>query len=133
MKRSGFIFCLLLVMGLFYACSSSEEVSSDVLQPGDQITLYGDGSHEIKAVYMPISYQDAPGWIKRIIDEKDKYWSVHLFQGERTSETLYFFQATYDSSIGEFLNKEGESLQIGEKSYMEYFSETSNWKLILYY
>jgi hypothetical protein len=134
MKKIFLFFSMLLAMGLSSACSSNGEKPNDVLlQPGDNVTLYGDGIYEIKAVYSPISYQDAPQWIREIIDNKEKHLDIYLSQGERNGETIYYSQSVYNSSIGNFLNKDGEYIMIKDMSYIEFFSETSNWKLIFYH
>ena len=110
MKKIFLFFSMLLAMGLSSACSSNGEKPNDVLlQPGDNVTLYGDGIYEIKAVYSPISYQDAPQWIREIIDNKEKHLDIYLSQGERNGETIYYSQSVYNSSIGNFLNKIGRA------------------------
>ena len=123
---------VMLAMGmiLLTACSSDSdektEPANGYYQPGDIVSVYPG----VNGVYEPISYQEAPGWIKPIL-QKEGY-NIYLFQGEWHGETIYLLHTDLDSSsVGYFYDQNGERIII-ETSYESYFSETSNWKLIFY-
>ena len=129
--RAGLI---IIAMGLFLltACSNDSdenpEPSNGYYQPGDIVSVYPG----VNGVYEPISYQDAPEWIKPIL-EKEGWYNIYLFQGERHGEIIYLKHSDLDSSsVGYFYDQNGEMIII-ETSYESYFSETSNWKLIFYH
>ena len=131
-----FIYLHLLLTLAFGAigCSSKDDESSeaDMLHPGDHVTLYSNGKITVKAIYEPISYNDAPEWIKTILNEKDRFGYIYIYEGERKNETIYLICTEFDSTIGTFLNKNGEKLAMNNISYSDFFSESFNWKLIFY-
>lgn len=128
MKR---LFFFLLFIGVFCACSNSEDnISSDVpgvsLKPGDSVSVYSG----VKAVYEPMVVQDASEWVLQIVQDKSST-GINLFQGERMGNRLYLLNKPSDSSIGRFFNEDGEEVPVGT-DYANFFSETSKWKLIFY-
>jgi hypothetical protein len=126
MYKTFLISSILLLLGLFCACSSSGDEENDGLKPGDIVSVFGD----VKAVYEPISSQNAPEQIKPILLEKGGK-GVHLFQGKRNGETIYYLRTIIDSGVGNFFDENWERLII-DTDYTLFFSETSNWKLIFY-
>ena len=151
MKKVIFVTGLLFSAGIFCACSNSDEKTENVkgqssiessenenndedgekeknLQLGDIVCVYNN----VKGVYEPISYQEAPEWIMPILEECKAICNTYLFQGERKGNIIYFLHTDLDSSIGTFFDKAGERLLI-ETDYDSFFSETCNWKLIFYY
>ena len=134
MKKLFLFFSMLLAMILLCACNSDDEKPDEVLRPGDYVTIYANGSHETRAVYEPMAYQDFPEWIKSIIDGKEKPYILYLriFQGEKDGEAIYLTCSEMDDIIGTFYYRNGERFY-PETDYATFFSETSNWKLIYYY
>ena len=149
MKKVLLTMSILLLTGMFCACSKSDDLTGVVdgqssidsneneekngeqevcLQPGDMVCVYNN----VNGVYEPISCQEAPEWIKPILEEYKAICNVYLFQGERNGSTIFFLHTDLDSSIGTFFDKDGERLLI-ETDYDTFFSETNNWKLIIYY
>lgn len=149
MKKVLLTMSILLSTGMFCACSKSDDLTGVIdgqssidsneneekngeqevsLQPGDMVCVYNN----VNGVYEPISYQEAPEWIKPILEECKAICNVYLFQGERNGSAIFFLHTDLDSSIGTFFDKDGERLLI-ETDYDTFFSETSNWKLIFYY
>ena len=126
---------LALVLGAVGCSSDDESSEAEMLHPGDYVTLYSDGNIIVKAVYEPISYNDAPEWVKVILNEKDNYYYkyIYLFKGEWKDEAIYFIHTEFDSTMGTFFNKNGEILTMNNMSYSDFFSETFNWKLIYNY
>ena len=134
MKKIFLFLSMLLAIGLSSACSSNGEKPDEVLRPGDYVTIYANGSHETRAVYEPMAYQDFPDWIKSFIDGKGKSYILylHICQGEKDGESIYLVCSENDDIIGTFYNRYGERFY-PETDYITFFSETSNWKLIYYY
>ena len=134
MKKIFLFFSMLLAMGLSSACSSNGEKPDEVLRPGDYVTIYANGSHETRAVYEPMAYQDFPEWIKCIIEKKKKTYILYLrvFQGEKDGEAIYLTCSETNNTIGTFYNRYGERLY-PETDFATFFSQTCNWKLIYYY
>lgn len=151
MKKLLLMMSILLLTGLFFACSSSDDINGVsegqpstensenenndengekemYLQPGDMVCVYNN----VKGVYEPISYHDASEWIKSIFEEDKVIYNIYLFQGERNGTIVFYLHTDLDSSIGTFYDKDGERLLI-ETDYDTFFSETNNWKLIYYY
>ena len=127
MKKVLLLMGVLLTLGLFCACSNSNESSiEEGLQPGDIVCVYGD----VKAVYEPISYQNTPEQIKGVLEERGKL-NTYLYQGKRNGATIYLLRTAFDSSIGNFFDENWERVTI-DTDYTSFFSETSNWKLIFY-
>lgn len=136
LKKVLFVLSILLSLGAISACNSDSDITeTKELLPGDSLVLYADGYGVTKAVYQPISYQNAPEWLQAIIDEKGKgNFELRVFQGEMEGDVFYLKWDDYYSSIGTFLDKNGERLSLeGKNSYSEFFAGTSNWKLIYYY
>lgn len=135
MKKLLLILGVLLSLGMFCACSSDDDKpDTGKFQLGDSVIIYGIGSDITRAVYQPIAYQDAPEWIKVIIDgEYEPYVFLYLYQGEKDGEIIYLKNSQTDSMIGTFFDKNGKIFKVGEISYAEFFAQTSNWKLIFYY
>jgi hypothetical protein len=151
MKKVLFVTGLLFSAGIFCTCCNSDD-ATDVFkgqssngsceyendnengvkelnpQPGDMVCVYNN----VKGVYEPISYQETPEWIMPILEECKAICNTYLFQGERNGNIIYLLHTDLDSSIGTFYDKDGERLLI-ETDYDSFFSETNNWKLIIYY
>ena len=131
--------CLLWISALLIilaGCSTDDEIEakSEMLKPGDSVLVYAVNDKEVTALYEPVPYQDMPEWLQTMVDGKSKFYILylHIYQGERNGETIYFICKETDNTIGTFYNKNGDYLQ-PNTDYLTFFSETSNWKLIFYY
>lgn len=135
MKKYLIVFGMLLTMGLLNGCSSDDEKpEAKVLHPGDYVTLYAIGDNETKAIYEPVAYEAFPEWIKTIIDGQGKEYILylHIYQGERNGEKIYFTCSEADDTYGTVFDKNGERMNL-DVDYATFFSETNNWKLVFYY
>ena len=139
MKKVILFFVFLLIMGLFGGCSSDESRDQDtpdvyVPQYGDSLLIYAVNQDEVYAVYDPVSYQDNPEWVRKIIDADGKYYILflYIFKGEHNGDVVYFIACDSCNSLGYFYDKNGEMLNV-DTDYLTFFTETENWKMIYYF
>lgn len=125
MKKLFLMMSMLLSLGLFVACSSDDDIESVPF-------VFG-----IKAPYRPISYNEAPEWMKPIMEKKEKEYglaNLTVFRAKWQGQYIYNYRTEMMSSLlGQFMDEDGNRLYF-DQSYAEtLIREAEDWTCILNY
>lgn len=155
MKKVLLMMSVLLSIGMFFACSSDDNVIGDFDTIGDieeqpsteggeeeivgksfiPVPLPGTiipvlpaySGHEYILVYEPVSYEELPEWFKSRLDP-EKPATYQLYQGEYNGDIVYDVQSLLFSVIRPYLyDKDGKEL---EGDLLDIYEKINKWVLI---
>ena len=120
-------------------CSNDADAisaGSGNVQEDDDSGLSVDSVHffqNIKVPYIPIAYEDAPNWLKPILDESERgKVNMTVIRGKWNGKYVYNVHDDQMSIlIGKFLDQDGNQLDVVEFESLIY--ETVDWTCIVNY
>ena len=125
MKKLFLMMSVMLSLGLLVACSSDDDTDSVPF-------VYG-----LDAPYRPISYNEAPEWMKPIMEkENPEYGFVNMtvFRAKWHGQYVYNCHSDLMSSLlGEFRDQDGNRMDYGQFDPESLVREAEDWTCILKY
>lgn len=132
-----------LLFVLFFAMTGCSSNDADTISAGNGNVLGDDDSglsvdsvhffQDIKVPYIPITYDNAPNWLKPILDESERgKVNMTVIRGKRNGEYVYNVHDDQMSIlIGKFLDQDGNQLDVVE--FESLINETVDWTCIINY
>lgn len=138
---------VVLMMSMFFllsfgvmGCSSDDaeaiSAGNGNVQGGDDSGLSVDSLHffqDIKVPYIPISYNEAPDWLKPIMEKSGGGGvNITIIRGKWNGQYVYNVHIdTMSNLMGNFLDQDGNKLDVVDFESLIY--ETVDWTCIINY